>query len=388
MSIFIPKAVFISYSTEDQSDAFDACNYLEGKGISCWIAPRNIVSGENYATQIVSAIRNCTVFVLVVSASTNTSEHVTNEVSLAFDNKKKIIPFKLENIAFSDELTYYLNRKHWIEAYSEFPLGLEQLYVSIAGELDNLKNNSQVIENDRINFQEERKNPTKCSIALYNEKHTEQKYTVLGFNDLVSADISIENVKNEILALVGAVMSGESNANLKRNLEMLEEIRENWKVIVNQDLQVVGFWIFVALPDELYEKAIEGKLDESTITLDNIEYIEFPGTYNGYLLSSGLNKESRSTSLVQMLYNSFAIHLQELAVNKIFLNSLCAVAESPTGRSTMRGMGMVEVCKHERIGTVFQCDFSKIRENPFFSQFEYLVGLYEEHSTNHFKSNN
>ena len=56
--------VFISYSTHNKDIAFEACDYLEAAGIACWIAPRNVVAGANYAGQIVSAIRNCDAFVL------------------------------------------------------------------------------------------------------------------------------------------------------------------------------------------------------------------------------------------------------------------------------------------------------------------------------------
>ena len=45
-------------------------------------------AGGNYASQIVAAIRKCDIFVMLASESTNVSGHVSNEVSIAFDNKK------------------------------------------------------------------------------------------------------------------------------------------------------------------------------------------------------------------------------------------------------------------------------------------------------------
>lgn len=108
---------------------------MEGRGIPCWIAPRNIDPGSSYASQIVNAIRQSSALVLLASEYTNASGHVSNEVSLAFDNQKTIIPFKLQDIVFSDEYLYYLGRKHWIDAFRDFPAGLESLYQTLCNVL-------------------------------------------------------------------------------------------------------------------------------------------------------------------------------------------------------------------------------------------------------------
>lgn len=125
------KYVFISYSTKDQGVAMNVCNYLERNGIRCWIAPRNISAGGNYASQIVSAIKGCSAFVLLASKNTNSSGHVSNEVSIAFDSGKTIIPFKIQDFEFTDEYLYFLGRKHWIEAHADMNRGLEMLRVTL-----------------------------------------------------------------------------------------------------------------------------------------------------------------------------------------------------------------------------------------------------------------
>ena len=125
--------VFISYSSHEMETATRVYTYLESKGITCWIAPRNVEAGSNYATQIVKAIKSCDALVLLASEYTNASGHVSNEVSLAFDCKKVIIPFKIQNIQFTDEYVYFLGRKHWIEAHEDMNQGLQQLYHTLLG---------------------------------------------------------------------------------------------------------------------------------------------------------------------------------------------------------------------------------------------------------------
>lgn len=134
------ELVFISYSSKEMEKAIKVCRFLENNGISCWIAPRNVNPGENYATQIVSAIKNSSALVLLASKNTNMSAHVSNEVSLAFDNKKTIIPFKIEEFEFTDEYLYFLGRKHWIEAHTDMSLGLEKLLYTLNNSVDKKEN--------------------------------------------------------------------------------------------------------------------------------------------------------------------------------------------------------------------------------------------------------
>ena len=75
--------VFISYSTKDRDRAFDVRNYLESVGVRCWMAPRDIPSGSNYAYIIERAISNCAIFLLLVSRDSVQSVWVNKEVLYA-----------------------------------------------------------------------------------------------------------------------------------------------------------------------------------------------------------------------------------------------------------------------------------------------------------------
>lgn len=123
----IRNHIFISYSSKELDTALKVCEFLENNNFKCWIAPRNVEAGGNYATQIVNAIKKCDLLVLLASENTNNSGHVSNEVSIAFDNKKIIIPFKIQDFTFTDEYLYFLGRKHWIEAHSDLNYGLQTL---------------------------------------------------------------------------------------------------------------------------------------------------------------------------------------------------------------------------------------------------------------------
>lgn len=123
--------VFISYSSNDAETAREVFNYLSNRRIPCWMAPQSLRAGEDYPSQIVDAIRNCSAFVLLASHNTNNSAHVSNEVASAFDAGKPLIAVRIENVEFSDEYIYFLKRKHWIDAYSDLDKAMENLYSAL-----------------------------------------------------------------------------------------------------------------------------------------------------------------------------------------------------------------------------------------------------------------
>lgn len=110
------KQVFISYHTETGKEAVRTISAaLEGAGISCWYAPRDV--GANYAQSIVEAIRECRVFLLVLNEGSNVSAHVLNEINCAFDRFRAheditLLPFRIDQCALSDDIYYYLGRIH------------------------------------------------------------------------------------------------------------------------------------------------------------------------------------------------------------------------------------------------------------------------------------
>lgn len=92
---------------------------FERNGIRCWYAPRDIIPGTEWVAAIKEGIHAAKVFVLLFTDESNTSRQVMNEVAMAFNAEKTIVPFKLTKQEMSDELEYYLTRVHWLDAVSE-----------------------------------------------------------------------------------------------------------------------------------------------------------------------------------------------------------------------------------------------------------------------------
>lgn len=121
------KEVFISYSTKDTTQAETVRNIIESNGVSCWMAPRDIPGGSNYTKEIPVAIRNCKVFVLILSNNSQNSHWVLKELDAAVNNGKIILPFMLENFDLNDEFNFLLSGTQRYAAYQKKVEAIEEL---------------------------------------------------------------------------------------------------------------------------------------------------------------------------------------------------------------------------------------------------------------------
>ena len=109
------KKVFISHSSKDSKTATAICTALEARGHECWMSSRDIKPGENFQGTIVRAIRDSGVMVLVFSANANNSDEIKKEMALASQSKKMVIPVRAEDVLPSEDFTYELATRQWID---------------------------------------------------------------------------------------------------------------------------------------------------------------------------------------------------------------------------------------------------------------------------------
>jgi TIR domain len=114
--ITVPHDVFISYATIDKPIADAVCAKLEERGIRCWIAPRDILAGMDYAEAIIVAIDSAKIMVLIFSSHANASQHVMREAGRAVHDGYPIIPFRIEDVQPNPSLQYYISAQHWLDA--------------------------------------------------------------------------------------------------------------------------------------------------------------------------------------------------------------------------------------------------------------------------------
>jgi hypothetical protein len=110
------KSVFVSHASKNFAIADNLRALLEGKGIQCWIAPRDIDPGASYASEISTGIESCSVTVLILTSEANESKAVANELELSFAKQKVIIPVRLSDIKPSKDIEFFVSNAQWIDA--------------------------------------------------------------------------------------------------------------------------------------------------------------------------------------------------------------------------------------------------------------------------------
>src|SRR3954470_16876278 len=65
------KAVFLSYASQDADVAKRICDALRAAGVEVWFDQSELVGGDAWDAKIRDQIKSCTLFLPVISASTN-----------------------------------------------------------------------------------------------------------------------------------------------------------------------------------------------------------------------------------------------------------------------------------------------------------------------------
>jgi TolB-like protein len=106
---------FISYASQDAAVANAVVKNLEHHGIRCWIAPRDVTPGSQYADEIVAAINNTRVVVLVLSDHVSASPHVGREIERGASKRRRIIVLRTDAAPLTRSFEYFLSDSQWID---------------------------------------------------------------------------------------------------------------------------------------------------------------------------------------------------------------------------------------------------------------------------------
>lgn len=118
--------VYICYDEKDQLTADAICHVLEDNKIKCWLKTRDL-GVNDLVDEILEAINQAQVMVLIFSSHSKNSNYVNTEVDIAFTEKMPILVFKIDESKLDGGLEFFLNNKHWLDAYPNPEVKFESL---------------------------------------------------------------------------------------------------------------------------------------------------------------------------------------------------------------------------------------------------------------------
>lgn len=108
--------VYVCYDDKDQEIANKICNRLERKRYSCWLKSRDVGVG-NVIDEMMEAINNSILMVLVYSENSKNSNFVNTEVDFAFGENKPIIVYNIDGSNLDGGLEFFLKNQPMVEAF-------------------------------------------------------------------------------------------------------------------------------------------------------------------------------------------------------------------------------------------------------------------------------
>ena len=355
--------IFISYSHIDEKIAKSVLTRLEERGHRCWIDYRDALAGADYAGSIIDAIKNCSVFILILSKGSNASHHVHNEIIAADNARKPIIPFCIENVELCGFLEYYLAKAQRLDATVP---PIEQL-------IDRL---IEVIDRYEKHTTGEGGSPAPSA-----EVDKRSGCRMVSFDELISlgytaSKIAAQLVENDYINCNGIGMENEGNA--EQWEEYLQNNSDTFHYLINEENKIVGDWSIVALNDEAYETALRGELLEKDFDINITEMICFPGIYNGYLLTISLLPKYRMIANYNMIVHSFFEQIQTFSENGIFFRRWCINVFGKEVEALVKTLGFRYVCDNIVCGKIYSLDFLPLPSISLLKQFPTLVENYKK----------
>lgn len=129
--------VFIGYSRVDEEAAAAIQQYLTREGFDCYRDVTNIAGSEEWVKAITQAIRDCHVYVTLVSRNSVESDQVGLELTFGKKHKKPFVPvFLSRDFLLPDEVDYLLGNRQYIYAEPSLEAALPKVAEAVRRNVD------------------------------------------------------------------------------------------------------------------------------------------------------------------------------------------------------------------------------------------------------------
>lgn len=131
----MPK-IFISYkhydkrlNNRDETVARKLYDKLRAAGFECWMDKMNMpVVTESWINNIVTAIKQCDLVVMVISEHAQNSDTIRKrELRVISQHKKPIIPFRIDQSELLPEFEWEISSNQWVEAWDDYESKIDEV---------------------------------------------------------------------------------------------------------------------------------------------------------------------------------------------------------------------------------------------------------------------
>jgi len=106
---------FTSYSREDSDFVDGLYDTLDTNGVDVWLDRVEMTGGDNWQEKLVGAIKECDIFLLIISPNLLHSRYVLKEVALSDKYQRRIIPIHYQKTQVPNQIEFAIAGLHMID---------------------------------------------------------------------------------------------------------------------------------------------------------------------------------------------------------------------------------------------------------------------------------
>lgn len=337
--------MFISYATKNTDIAQYVVEKIERRGKRCFIAPRDINSGADYASEIIRGISNSLAVLLIFSSESDKSAYVLREINSAVSRNKTIIPLRIENFLPSEALEFYLGPTHWLDA---FPQVLDTHLDSILSILKGLSAQSEEPSAKEVVF---------------------PGMQTVGISDLLAAgwtkkQITLREIELDYLC----VPSDRYNMN-----DMTEGVLEDWIDSVQEsadtscalvrDDQIIGYCDFYPVERQDFELLRTGS---AMIKADMIALYAFGGRFDAYIAMVAVEPDHASQDAYLRIFDWIFARLDKWNEEGISIDRIGISVYQPLLEKFSKALGFEYAGINPAGGKIYETTMEKLSENNLY----------------------
>jgi tetratricopeptide (TPR) repeat protein len=111
--------VFISYASVNRATAQALAERLAEAGVAVWLDKRSIAGGASWDAAIVDGIKSSRAVAVLVNPAAMQSRNVRQELRLALQYDKPVLPLLLAETVYPSEMEYVLAGRQWVEVFDQ-----------------------------------------------------------------------------------------------------------------------------------------------------------------------------------------------------------------------------------------------------------------------------
>jgi len=120
---------FLSYARADDKQALRFADDLIAAGVSVWVDQYDILPSQHWDKAVETAVRGCDGMIVILSPRSVASPNVADEISVAIDDKKAMIPVLIE----ACQLPLRMTRMQFIDATRDYDAALRKCLGAVVG---------------------------------------------------------------------------------------------------------------------------------------------------------------------------------------------------------------------------------------------------------------